>query len=66
MTDEPDEISQHDEDASIRRNYIALAFVALLVITGIWLVNSFREHNKIIECYEQGRHDCVPFDPKKG
>jgi hypothetical protein len=60
--DEPDAIDQAAEDASVRRSYIALAFVALIVIAGVWLVNSFREHNRTIECFEQGRHDCVPLE----
>lgn len=61
--DEPETTIDHEaEDASVRRSYIALAFVALVVIAGVWLVNSFREHNRTIECFEQGRHDCVPFD----
>ena len=51
-----------DEDASVRRSYIALAFVAAIVISGVWLVKSFREHNRTIECLEAGHHDCVPLD----
>ena len=48
--------------ASEFRSYVALAFVVLLVAAAVWLVNSFREHNRIIECFEAGHHDCVPFD----
>jgi len=66
MHAERSEIDYAAEDASTRRSYIALAFVAILVIAGVVLARSFREHNKTIECFEQGRHDCVPFDPKKG
>ena len=54
---------QHaDESASAFRSYVALAFVAVLVVMAVWLVNSFREHNRTIECFEAGRPDCVPFD----
>ena len=50
------------ERASEFRSYVSLAFVALLVAAAVWLVNSFREHNRTIECLEAGHHDCVPFD----
>ena len=60
------DIPAHDEDAGVRRNFIALAFVAIIVIVGLWLTTSFREHNRTLECISRGHHDCVPFDPKKG
>ena len=38
------------------------AFVAVVVAAGVWLVSSFREHNRTIECLETGHHNCVPLD----
>jgi len=57
----PDPAS-HDEDASVRRNYIALAFVAILALVGWWLANSFDEHNRALRCLEEHRRNCVPLD----
>jgi hypothetical protein len=62
MADDPPDNQSDDESASAFRSYVALAFVAVLVVAAVWLVNSFREHNRTIECFEAGRHDCVPFD----
>ncbi len=62
MTNDAQHIQHDDESASVRRSYIALAFIAVLVVAGVWLVNSFREHNRTIECLEAGHHDCVPLD----
>jgi hypothetical protein len=62
MTGDAPEFSQHDEDASVTRAYYALAFVAIIVIVGWWLANSFSEHNKNIECLEARKHNCVPLD----
>jgi hypothetical protein len=59
--DNPD-TPAHDDDASVRRNYVALAFVAILAIVGWWLANSFDEHNQAIKCLEEHRHNCVPLD----
>jgi hypothetical protein len=62
MADDAPEFSQHDEDASVTRAYYALGFVAIIVVVGLWLANSFREHNRAIECMEARRHNCVPLD----
>ena len=60
-TPTPDEQHAADRESEFR-SYVALAFVALAVAAGIWLLNSFREHNRIIECLEAGHHDCVELD----
>jgi hypothetical protein len=62
MADDASTPSHHDEDASVTRAYYALAFVAIVVIVGLWLANSFSEHNKAIECLEARKHNCVPLD----
>jgi hypothetical protein len=67
MTHPAEHDPNHDlhagERASELRSYVALAFAAILVAGAVWLFNSFREHNRTIECLEAGHHDCVPFDP---
>jgi len=62
MTDELPGGSDDSEHASEFRSYVALAFVAVLVAAAVWTVNSFRAHNRTIECLEAGHHDCVPLD----
>jgi hypothetical protein len=66
MTSTPpstDPSSLHDdEDASVTRSYIALAFVALLVLATYWVVDSFRAKNRIIECLAAHHQNCVPLD----
>ena len=51
-----------DDRDDLRRSYIALAFVAIVVAAGVWLLHSFQAKNRTIECIEAGRHDCVPLD----
>jgi negative regulator of sigma E activity len=62
MADDSTDNQRDEESASAFRSYVALAFVAVLVAAAVWLVNSFREKNRTIECLEAGHHDCVPFD----
>jgi hypothetical protein len=62
MADGASEPSQHDEDASVTRAYYTLAFVAIIVIVGWWLADSFSEHNKRLECLAAHRRNCVPLD----
>lgn len=62
MTHEAPAGGHDSESASEFRSYVALAFAAVLVAAAIWLVNSFREHNRTIECMEAGHHDCMPLD----
>lgn len=56
------EIAAANEDASVSRNYIVLAFVAILAFVGWLIANSFDEHNRALRCLEGHRHNCVPLD----
>jgi hypothetical protein len=62
MPDEIPDFSHEDEDASVTRAYYTLAFVAIIVIVGWWLADSFSEHNKRLECLAAHRRNCVPLD----
>ncbi len=62
MTNDTPELDHDEERASEFRSYVGLALAAVLVIGAVWLVKSFREHNRLIECYESGHHDCAPLD----
>ena len=60
---EPDAIEPHDnEHTSELRSYVGLVFAALLVAGAVWLVNTLREDNRIVECVSTGHHNCVPLD----
>jgi hypothetical protein len=62
MTSETPDYDAEMERASERRSYIALAFVAIVVVVGVWIASSLRSTNRAVECLEQGRHNCVPLD----
>ena len=62
MTNDTPDIDHDEERASEFRSYAGLALAAVLAIGAVLLVQSFRAHNRIIECYESGHHDCVPLD----
>jgi hypothetical protein len=62
MTDPAQDNPRQHGHANVRRSYMALAFVAVVVVVGVLLARSFREHNRTIECLEAGHHDCVPLD----
>jgi hypothetical protein len=62
MTNDTPESARDEDRKNEFRSYAGLALAAVLVILAVWLVNSFREHNRLIECYEAGHHDCAPLD----
>jgi hypothetical protein len=62
MPYETQEIRRAEEEASAFRNYVALGFMAVLVAAAVWMFMSFKAHNRTIECFESGRHDCMPLD----
>ena len=59
-----DTLKDHDDEerAGVTQSYVGLALAAVLVIAAVILVKSFREHNRMIECYETGHHNCAPLD----
>jgi flagellar biogenesis protein FliO len=57
---EPD---HKDEDAAGRsRTLLALGFVLLLVLGGVWLVDHMRTQAAREDCFMQGRSNCAPIE----
>jgi flagellar biogenesis protein FliO len=57
---EPD--NQDEEAAGRSRTLVALGFVLLLVLGGVWLVDHLREQAAREDCFMQGRSNCAPID----
>jgi hypothetical protein len=47
-------------------NAIALVFVVLLVIGGVWIANKMAEIRKNQDCVLTGRRGCTPIDVPPG
>ena len=45
-----------------RTTLIALGFVAVLVIGGLFLAHELRKMSQIQDCALQGRSNCAPID----
>ena len=58
--DRPDAV----EDERDRRitNIFLLVFFAVIVGTGLWLVNAMVEQRAIDDCAAQGRRNCMPIE----
>ena len=58
----PTDIKPPRENEDNRPKIIALVFVALLVIGGIWLFTSLNAANDKLNCVASGRRDCDHAD----
>jgi hypothetical protein len=38
------------------------AFLVLLVLSGVWLMNTLRDTGKMQDCAMQGRRNCAPIE----
>ena len=45
-------------------NLLILAFVAAVVVVGVWLANAMVDYRKIDDCLAQGRRNCAPIDAR--
>jgi len=45
-----------------RQNWLALGFVALLMLAGGWLFLKMLDNARIQNCIESGRRNCIPLD----
>ena len=64
MPSPPDNNEHHeDDDREIQRqNLMAFAFVAVLTLLAIILVDGFRQQVRMQECLEARHRDCIPLD----
>jgi flagellar biogenesis protein FliO len=44
------------------RTLLALGFVLLLVLGGVWLVDHLRDQAAREDCFMQGRTNCAPIE----
>jgi cytoskeletal protein RodZ len=58
--DQPDPV-EHERDRRIT-NIVLLVFFAVIVGTGLWLVNAMVEQRAIDDCAAQGRRNCMPIE----
>jgi len=64
MTDDP---HGRDEETDNRpKTLLALGFVVLLVLGGLFLVHVLKQQSQIQDCYMQGRTNCAPIDRDTG
>jgi hypothetical protein len=52
-----------NEDGDRAKTLIALVFVALLVLGGLFLVHYLKKQSQLQDCFMQGRTNCAPIDP---
>ena len=65
----PDDLAQYEQDQDevvdyrqrMLMNVIALAVVAFLVSTGVWLADTIAEMERDQDCVMQGRVNCAPI-----
>ncbi|MBR1196541.1 hypothetical protein JQ634_25570 [Bradyrhizobium sp. AUGA SZCCT0240] len=64
MTDGDERGQKQAEDESSRaiENAVMLAFFAVLVAAGIWLLSTMAEVRKAQDCAAQGRRNCGTID----
>ena len=54
------------DESSPRTMLLALVFVALLVLGGLYLVHTLRRSSALEDCLMQGRSSCSPIDGPSG
>jgi hypothetical protein len=69
FAEEPDELKKfeqpREEDDYRERmitNAIALAFLAFLIVAGVWIANTMAAMRKNQDCVLSGRRGCTPVD----
>ncbi len=48
----------------MRQNLAATIAIAVIVVLGVWLIDSLRYYSRIQTCFEAGHRNCVPFEAK--
>ena len=64
MTDGDETNKEPPEDERNRtiENAVMLAFFAVLVVAGIWLLGTMADVRKVQDCAAQGRRNCGAID----
>jgi hypothetical protein len=53
---------QDEEAAGRARTLLALVFVGLLVVGGLFLVHFLKKQSQLQDCFMQGRTNCAPIE----
>jgi hypothetical protein len=65
-TDRPEPQRAGDEEPLSTRALIGLGiFLVVLVLSGVWLMNTLRDMGQMQDCAMQGRRNCAPIDPPR-
>jgi hypothetical protein len=62
MNESPPPQDDDSDNGDRAKTLLALVFVALLVLGGLFLVHYLKKQSQLQDCFMQGRTNCVPID----
>jgi hypothetical protein len=62
MNESPPPQDDDSDNGDRTKTLLALVFVALLVLGGLFLVHYLKKQSQLQDCFMQGRTNCVPID----
>ena len=62
MNDSPPPQDEDSDNGDRAKTLLALVFVALLVLGGLFLVHYLKKQSQLEDCFMQGRSNCAPID----
>lgn len=63
MHESPPRQDNDNQDVDRSKTLLALVFVALLVLGGLFLVHYLKKQSQLQDCLMQGRTNCAPVEP---
>jgi len=63
MNESPPRQDNDNGDGDRSKTLLALVFVALLVLGGLFLVHYLKKQSQLQDCFMQGRTNCAPIEP---
>jgi hypothetical protein len=62
MNESPPPQDDDSDNGDRAKTLLALVFVALLVLGGLFLVHYLKKQSQLQDCFMQGRTNCAPID----